>query len=165
MSLHYLLFVLLLLRFIFLAFLLIVQQWWRRPTMGEILYIKANVVSVYLFVTYTCPLDLLAARSNNPLICGPKWLCERRICAAPKIWARGQKKQRNISHTRMHVRMHARFPHPMLSLHTHMGTHPQILASERISGHDQDLGISISSSSSLLLLRGFLTRSLRKKLL
>jgi hypothetical protein len=29
-------------------------------------------------------------------------------------------------------------------------THPQILASGRISGRDQDLGISISSSSSLL---------------
>jgi hypothetical protein len=29
--------------------------------------------------------------SNSPLICGPRWLCERRICAAPGIWARGQK--------------------------------------------------------------------------
>jgi hypothetical protein len=34
------------------------------------------------------------------------------------------------------------------------GTHPQIFANRRISGRDQDLGISISSSS--LLLRGFM---------
>ncbi len=120
---------------------------------------------VCVFVTDTRPLDLMAPRSNSPLICGPRWLCERRIRAALGIWARGKKKQRNILHTRTHVRMHARFPHPMLSLRTRMGTHPQILASGRIYGHDQDLGISISSSSSLLLLRGFLTRSLCNKLL
>jgi hypothetical protein len=63
--------------------------------------------------------------------------------------------------------MYARFPHAMLSLRsrTRTGTHPQIRASGRISGRDQDLGISISSSSSLLLLRGFLKRCLRNKLL
>jgi hypothetical protein len=70
----------------------------------SILYIKANVLSVCLsvcvFITNTCPLDLLATRSNNPLICGPRWLCERRIRAMPRIWARGQKKQRSISHAR-----------------------------------------------------------------
>jgi hypothetical protein len=56
-----------------------------------------------VFVTDTRPLDLMAARSNSPLICGPRWLCERRICATPGIWARGQKKQRNISHARTHA--------------------------------------------------------------
>jgi hypothetical protein len=58
------------------------------------------------------------------------------------------------THVRTHVRMHARFPHPMLSLRsrTRTGTYPQILASGRISGRDQDLGISISSSSSSLQL-------------
>jgi hypothetical protein len=58
----------------------------------------------------TRPLDLLVACSNSPLICGPiwrpattahwfvdpfgliRWLCERRIHAAPGIWARGQRK-------------------------------------------------------------------------
>jgi hypothetical protein len=71
------------------------------------------------------------------------------------------------THARTHVRMYARFPHPMLSLRsrTRTGSQPQILASGRISGRDQDLGVSISSSSSLLLLRGFLKRSLRNKLL
>jgi hypothetical protein len=127
--------------------------------------IKSWCLSVCVFVTDIRPLDLLAARSNSSLICGPRWLCERRIRVAPGIWARGQKKQRNISHTRTHVRMHAQFLHPMLSLCTRTGTHPQILASRRISSRDQDLGISISSSSSLLQLRGFLTRSLRNKLL
>jgi hypothetical protein len=56
----------------------------------------------------------------------------------------------------------------MLSLRsrTRTGTHPQIVASGRISGRDHDLGISISSSSSsLLLLRGFLKRSVHNKLL
>ncbi len=118
-----------------------------------------------MFVTDTRPLDLLVTRNNSPLICGPKWLCERRIRAAPGIWARGQKKQRSISHTRTHICMHVRFPHPMLFLRMRTGTHPQILASGRISGRNQDLGISISSSFSLLLLRGFLMRSLRNKLL
>jgi len=36
----------------------------------------------------TCPLDLLATRSNSPLICGPRWLCEMRMRATPGIWAR-----------------------------------------------------------------------------
>jgi len=85
-------------------------------------------LSVCSSYTPTHPLDLLVACSNSPLICGPRWLCERRIRATLGIWARGQKKQRSISHTCTHVCMHARFPHPMLSLRTCTGTHPQILA-------------------------------------
>jgi len=82
-------------------------------------------LSVYVFVTNTRPLDLLAARNNSSLICGLRWLCERRIRAMPGIWVRGQKKQHSISHTRTHVRMHMRFLHPMLCLRTHTRTHPQ----------------------------------------
>jgi hypothetical protein len=83
-------------------------------------------LSFCMFVTDTHPLDLLAARSNSLLICGSRWLCERRIHAAPRIWARGQKKiAQYFAHT--HVRMHVRFSHPMLSLRTSTGTHSQIL--------------------------------------
>jgi len=43
----------------------------------------------------------MAARSNSPLICGPRWLCERRIRATPGIWARGQK----FTHGQLYVAM------------------------------------------------------------
>jgi hypothetical protein len=89
--------------------------------------------------------------------------CVRGESAQRLGFGREAKKNSTVSCT--HVRMHAWFPHPMFSLCTCTGTHPQILASGRISGRDQDLGISISSSSSLVLLRGFLMRSLRNKLL
>jgi len=87
------------------------------PVVLAILYIKTNVVSVCVFVTDTRPLDLLVAHSNNPLICGPRWLCERRICVALGIWARGPKKQRSISHTHTHAR--AVFSSNALSSHAH----------------------------------------------
>ncbi len=109
---------------------------------------------------YTTILIKISIISRSPACCrnGEIWLW-----IIPSSAGAMSLHQNYLTHMHTRTHAHAISSSNALSSHTHG---PQILASERNSGHDQDLGISISTSSfSLLLLRGFLTRSLRNKLL